>query len=149
MRYDVPYTIIDGYANYGVSCCGTIQNLKTKQTILPSIGKHKGVWVSIKNSKGIECNVNVSEVVASVFCDNTSLFDKLEFIDNDCTNVHFRNLRWIPEPENRCFGTYKCSCKHSWTSANSYVYITQDCRKCTNANLPITIHRIFGKKRVQ
>jgi len=146
MRDDTPYTPIDGYPNYGVSCCGAVQELKTNQTIVPSIGMHKGVRVNIKNSNGVECNVNVSEVVANVFCSNPSLFDRLEFIDNDCTNVHFRNLRWIPEPENRCFGTYKCSCGNTWSSADSYVYTTQDCRKCTDANLPVTINRL---KRVQ
>ena len=146
MRDDTPYTPIDGYANYGVTCCGTVQNLKTKQIILPSVGSRTGVKVNLTNSRGVECAVNVSEVVATIFCANPGLFDRLEFIDDDCTNVHFRNLRWIPEPENRCFGTYKCSCMHTWSSADSYVYTTQDCRKCTEANLPITISRL---KRVQ
>ena len=147
MRDDTIYTPIDGYSNYGVSCCGGIIEFKTKQLIVPSLSSYKGVRVNLKNSKGIECAMNVSEIVALTYCYNPNLFDRIEFADNDCTNVHFRNLKWIPEPENRCFGTYVCSCLHTWSSADSYIYTTQDCRKCTDANLPITINRLKQIKR--
>ena len=94
---------IPGYPNYTIAEDGTVTNTRTNHVLKPALNKKTGyLHVSLwKNNKGQSFNVH--RLVAEAFIPNPDNLEQVEHRDDDKTNPHKNNLRWVTRSDNTKF----------------------------------------------
>jgi len=91
---------IKGFSNYEVSNKGEVRNITTGNVLKPR--KHTGGYLNvyIKNDKGNYQNQYIHRLVALEFVASDVNCPEVDHIDQDKTNNHYTNLRWVNRSQN-------------------------------------------------
>ena len=83
------------FPNYSISSHGRVRNNKTNETVDPVLS-HGSIYNQVKLKRDFEsatCRIDL--LVAVAFKSNLENKPILEHIDEDITNNHVRNSRWV------------------------------------------------------
>ena len=90
---------IQGFNNYYIYSDGTIYNMKSDIIKKPTLNTGGYYQVDLWN-KGIHKKFLVHRLIALYYISNPENKPEVDHIDNDRTNNHIDNLRWVTKSEN-------------------------------------------------
>ena len=98
--YNEQWRQVNGYANYYVSNCGRVKNIKTEKILTSHISTTGYICIDLyKNNKRTKYRMH--RLVSDTFLANLNHFKCVDHIDGNRTNNLVTNLRWCTHSQNQ------------------------------------------------
>ena len=97
----------DVYSSWKPGQSGSVTRTDKLRKLKPGVGKPGYKVVVLFDGKGKKKSVNVHRLVCETFHENPNGYRYVNHIDEDKTNCHISNLRWVSRRENNTKFAYK------------------------------------------
>lgn len=111
------WSYVDGYPNYAVSSRGRVRNNNTGKTLKPQRCKNKRLTVSLCRF-GKKKRFKVHRLVLESFVGLCPEGYECDHIDQNPSNNHVSNLRWVTREQNLANYKPKTGCRHNNAKLN-------------------------------